>query len=134
MSVNKVILIGRAGKDPEFRQFDNNQVATISLATSEHYKDKEGKKVETTEWHRVVIWGKQAEIAEKYIKKGSQVYVEGKNKTRSYDDKDGKKVYITEVVCDTFRLLDSKRESESERREPMLPNDPDNDITDDLPF
>ena len=111
--VNKVTLIGRLGKDPVLKHFSNdNAIAEFSVATDESYKNKEGQKVEQTEWHNVKIpTKKQAEIAEKYLKKGSLVYVEGRIRTRSYDDKDGNKKYITEIICDTFRMLDSKKDS-----------------------
>ena len=111
--VNKVTLIGRLGKDPVLKHFSNdNAIAEFSVATDESYKNKEGQKVEQTEWHNVKIpTKKQAEIAEKYLKKGALVYVEGKIRTRSYDDKDGNKKYITEIICDNFRMLDSKKDS-----------------------
>jgi len=111
--VNKVTLIGRLGKDPVLKHFSNdNAIAEFSVATDESYKNKEGQKVEQTEWHNVKIpTKKQAEIAEKYLKKGSLVYVEGRIRTRSYDDKDGNKKYVTEIICENFRMLDSKRDS-----------------------
>jgi single-strand DNA-binding protein len=111
--VNKVILIGRLGKDPVLKHFSNdNAIAEFSIATDESYKNKEGQKVEQTEWHNIKIpTKKQAEIAEKYLRKGGLVYIEGKIRTRSYDDKDGNKKYITEIICDNFRMLDSKRDS-----------------------
>ena len=111
--VNKVTLIGRLGKDPVLKHFSNdNAIAEFSVATDESYKNKEGQKVEQTEWHNVKIpTKKQAEIAEKYLKKGSLVYVEGKIRTRSYDDKDGNKKYVTEIICETFRMLDGKKDS-----------------------
>ena len=105
-SVNKVILLGHAGKDPDVRYFDNGRaVANISLATNESYKNKMGEKIERTEWHKVVFWTPLAEIAEKYLKKGMQVYVEGKMSTRSYDDKEGNKRYVTEVEARELVLL-----------------------------
>ncbi|MGY6562513.1 MAG: single-stranded DNA-binding protein [Luteibaculaceae bacterium] len=105
--VNKVILLGRLGKDPEVRTPDglNAKVATFSLATSESYKDKNGERKESTDWHNVVLWRNLAEICEKYLKKGDQVYIEGKIKTRSYDDSNGQKRYITEIVGDNLTLL-----------------------------
>ena len=103
--VNKAILVGRLGKDPEAFTFDNgNKKASFSLATNRSYK-KDGQKVEETEWHNVTIWGKSADIAEKYLKKGSLIYLEGEIKTRSYDDKDGNKRYITEINCYNFTML-----------------------------
>jgi single-strand DNA-binding protein len=113
MSVNKVILIGNVGKDPEVRYLDNNlPICKMSLATSEVYKNKAGEKVTTTEWHNVILWRGLAEVAEKYVKKGSQVYIEGRIRTRSYDDKDKVKRYTTEIVADVMQLL-GKRTDES---------------------
>jgi single-strand DNA-binding protein len=110
--VNKVILVGRLGKDPVLKHFSNdNAIAEFSLATDDSYKNREGQKVEQTDWHNIKIpTKKQAEIAEKYLKKGSLVFIEGKIKTRSYDDKDGNKKYVTEIIAETFRMLDSKRD------------------------
>jgi len=108
--VNKVQLIGRLGKDPEIRTFEgNNKIANFTLATNERYKDKTGNMVDVTDWHNVVVrFTKQAEIAEKYLKKGMLVYIEGKLKNRSWDDKDGNKKYITEVVVDSFNMLEKQ--------------------------
>jgi single-strand DNA-binding protein len=106
MSVNKVILIGNVGADPEIRHLDNNvAVANLRLATSESYTAKNGERVTTTEWHNVVLWRGLAELAEKYIRKGKQIYVEGRIRTRSWDDKDGQKRYTTEIFADVVRLL-----------------------------
>ena len=108
--VNKVQLIGRLGKDPEIRTFEgNNKIANFTLATNERYKDKTGNMIDVTDWHNVVVrFTKQAEIAEKYLKKGMLVYIEGKLKNRSWDDKYGNKKYITEVVVDSFNMLERK--------------------------
>jgi len=104
--VNKVILVGNLGKDPEIRTLDNGRsVASFSVATTESYKDKNGQKVDNTEWHNIVMWSPLAEIAQKYLKKGSQVYLEGKLSTRSWDDKEGNKRYTTEVVVREMTLL-----------------------------
>ena len=105
--VNKVILVGNLGRDPEVRSTPSGQpVATFTLATSRRWRDKNGQKQEQTEWHTVVCWGKQAEIAGQYLTKGKQVYVEGRLQTRSWDDRNsGEKRYKTEVVCDTFQML-----------------------------
>jgi single-strand DNA-binding protein len=106
MSVNKVILVGHVGQDPEVRYLDNGiPVCTIRMATSEVYKNKSGERVTTTEWHNVVLWRGLAEVAEKYVKKGSQIYIEGKLRTRSWDDKDKNKRYTTEIVADVMQLL-----------------------------
>lgn len=110
MSVNKVILVGNVGKDPEVKKLQDSKVCTLNLATSETYKDKQGNKQTTTEWHNVILWNKLAEIAGEWVKKGSQVYIEGKIKTRSWDDKDGNKRYTTEVFADTLKLLGGKPE------------------------
>jgi single-strand DNA-binding protein len=111
MNLNKVMLIGRLGKDPEIRQTANGAVANFTIATSEVYKDKNGQRQELTDWHNIVMWRYNAENAEKLLRKGKLVYIEGKLKTRSWDDKDGNKRYTTEVNADSFILLDrDKRE------------------------
>lgn len=112
--VNKVILVGRLGKDPETRNFEGGGVnCTFSIATSETWKDKQtGEKKERTEWHNIVIWGKLAEIAAKYLHKGDQVYVEGKMRTRNWE-KDGITRYITEVFVDEMVMLSTKKDSAS---------------------
>lgn len=121
--LNKVTLIGRAGKDPQVNTTsNNNKVASFSIATSEKYKDKEGNTKETTEWHNVVIWGKLAEISEKYVKKGSLLYVEGKLTTRSYE-KDGVTKYTTEIVVNEMKMLEYKKEG-TQSNEPPLPTEP----------
>ncbi len=107
--VNKVILIGNLGKDPEITNIGNDvKKAAFSMATTETYKAKDGSKVEQTDWHNIVVWRGLADVAEKYLHKGSKVYIEGRLKPRSYDDKDGIKRYITEIVADNFVMLDSK--------------------------
>ena len=107
--VNKVILVGNLGKDPEVRHLDGgNSVANFTLATNEYYKDKEGARVERTEWHNISAWRGLAELAEKYLKKGSQVYVEGKLRTRQYQDKDQQTRYITEVIAEEISLLGNR--------------------------
>lgn len=105
------MLIGHLGKDPEVRHLDNNSVvANFPLATSESYTDKQGNRVEQTEWHNIVLWRRLAEIAEQYLRKGSMIYVEGRIRTRSYEDRDGNKRYITEIVCNNMQMLDKKGE------------------------
>lgn len=107
--VNKVILIGNVGQDPEVRRLDNGAVvAKFSLATNETYKDKNGEMQKITEWHNVVVWRQLAEIAEKYVKKGKQVFIEGKLTHRKYTDANGVEKYITDVVGNTLRLLGSR--------------------------
>lgn len=108
MSFNKVILVGNVGKDPEIRRFENNIKASFSLATSETYTPKGGDRVTQTEWHNIVAWRRLAELSENYIRKGSQILVEGKLRYRSYDDRDGNKRYIVEVEADVIQLLGRK--------------------------
>ena len=105
-SLNKVMLIGNLGKDPEIRTIPNGtKVANFSVATNESYTDKSGAKVDKTEWHRIVMWRGLAEIAEKYLRKGSTAYFEGKLSTRSWDDTNGQKKYSTEIVVDNMQML-----------------------------
>ncbi len=139
--VNKVVLIGNVGKDPEVRYLDNDTaVASFSLATSENYKDKNGEWQTKTEWHNIVAWRNTAKYVENRVKKGLQLYVEGKLTTRSWDDKDGNKRYTTEIVAHTIRLL-GKREDTGDSTvtpepttkvadAPVIKDTPD----DDLPF
>jgi single-strand DNA-binding protein len=105
--VNKVILVGNLGRDPERRSTaSGQQVATFSVATSRRWRDRDGNRQEQTEWHNVVCWGRQAEVAGEYLKKGRQIYVEGRLQTRSWDDKQtGEKKYRTEVICENFQML-----------------------------
>lgn len=108
-SVNKVILIGNLGRDPEVRYMPSGDaVANLSLATTEVWKDKNGERQESTEWHRVVFYGKQAEICGQYLRKGSLIYVEGSLRTRKYQDKDGQDRYITEIRGDRMQMLGSR--------------------------
>jgi single-strand DNA-binding protein len=105
-SVNKVILVGNLGRDAELRYTPGGAaVATLNLATTEVWNDKQGQKQEKTEWHRIVVWGKQAESLQEYLTKGKQIYVEGKLQTRQWDDKDGNKKYTTEIKADRITLL-----------------------------
>jgi single-strand DNA-binding protein len=119
-SVNKVILIGNLGQDPETRYLPSGDAVTnISIATSETWKDKNGEKQEHTEWHRVAFFGKQAEIAGEYLKKGSPVYIEGRIRTRKWQDKEGQDRYSTEIVADRMQLLGGRGGgAESMTREP----------------
>lgn len=106
MALNKVLLIGNVGKDPEIRHLQGGAaVATITLATSERYKDRNGETREITEWHTVIAWRQLADLAENYIRKGSQIYVEGRIRTRSWDDQNGQKRYVTEIQADAIQLL-----------------------------
>jgi single-strand DNA-binding protein len=139
--INKVVLIGNVGQDPEVRHLESGiAVANFTLATNETYKDKNGEKVTQTEWHRVVLWRGLAEVAEKYVKKGELLYIEGRLRTRNWDDKDGVKRYTTEVFADVMKMLGKKSDqdsgmssasaNESEYVEPAT----DNSGGDDLPF
>ena len=113
MSVNKVILVGNLGKDPEVHYIEQGvAVARFPFATSESYRSKNGERITTTEWHNVVLWRGLAEVAEKYVRKGSQLYIEGRIKTRSYDDRDGNKRYITEIIADNMQMLGKKGDTQ----------------------
>ena len=139
-SLNKISIIGRVGKEPEHKQTPSGQnVATFSIAVSEKYKDKQQQVQESTEWINIVIWGKLSEVVKNYVKKGSQLYLEGKLKTRSWEDTaTGKKVYRSEVVCHSMQLLDSKKDSDQNQggqqqgqaQQSQAPEMPE----DDLPF
>ena len=117
--VNKVILIGNVGQDPEVRYTGdaNNgaKVATVRLATTERYRDRNGNPQEHTEWHNVVVWRNQADVVEKYVKKGTQLYVEGRIRTRSWDDQNGNKRYTTDIVADTLQLLGRRPENNAQQ-------------------
>lgn len=148
--VNKVILIGNVGKDPEIRHMENGTIkATFPLATTETYRDRDGQRIEQTEWHNVVLWRGLAELAEKYIRKGKQLFIEGKLRTRSWEDRDGNKRYTTEVVADNITLLGGLQRREGEQgnqgggevnnnyTNPTTANEPATPIegpSDDLPF
>tara|TARA_Y100000813_G_scaffold175756_1_gene141250 strand:+ start:144 stop:527 length:384 start_codon:yes stop_codon:yes gene_type:complete len=124
--INKVILIGNLGKDPEVRYLDSGvAVANLSLATSENYKNKDGERVTQTEWHDVVLWRGLAEVAEKYLKKGSSIYVEGKLRTNKWVDKDENTRYKTEILADKLTMLGKSNSQESSTE---------NSSEDDLPF
>ena len=130
--VNKVILIGNLGKDPQVNYLDNGvAVANFSLATTENYKNKEGDRVSQTEWHNIVLWRGLAEVAEKYLKKGSSVYIEGKIKTRKWEDKEGVTRYSTEILADNMTMLGGKPPSSEDRIEESSKPE---ETEDDLPF
>ena len=134
-SVNKVILIGHIGQDPEMRYLSSGDMATnISLATPEQWKDKAtGEQKEQTEWHRVSFFGKQAEIVCQYLRKGSQIYVEGKIRSKKYTDKNGIERTAFEIISESFKMLGSKSESGSTKK--AAPATPQSDIPhDDIPF
>ena len=143
--VNKVILVGRLGKDPEVRTFENgSKKVSFPLATSETYKDKEGRRVEQTEWHNIICWRNLADIAEQYLNKGKLIYLEGRLRTRSWED-NGLKKYITEIEATTFTMLGSKSEEGENSPERKITTTPspateqpvdtqEFSETDDLPF
>lgn len=140
--INRVILIGNLGKDPEVITFENGvKKATFSLATSESYKNKEGNRVDQTEWHNIVMWRGLADIAERFLHKGNQIYLEGKLKTRSYEQS-GIKKYITEIFVDNMTMLGSRKDNSDNQdagnSKPAQPQQTaENDIQvpeDDLPF
>jgi len=142
-SVNKVILIGNIGKDPEVRYMTSGDpVATVSLATTDTWKDKEGAKQERTEWHRVVFFGKLAQIVADYVKKGMSIYVEGALRTRKWQDSSGQDRYTTEIVAGSMQMLGAPRNSSPEMStsqpaaQPFAPssNAPFDDLEDDIPF
>lgn len=142
-SVNKAILIGNLGKDPETRYMTNGDAVTnITLATTETWKDKNGEKQEKTEWHRVTFYRKAAEIAGKYLKKGSSVYIEGRIETKKYTDKNGVEKYSTEIVSNDMKMLGKKQGGDdssndgddSESRAPQKTGTQFDDMDDDIPF
>ncbi|MBR4300519.1 MAG: single-stranded DNA-binding protein [Bacteroidales bacterium] len=138
VGVNKVILIGNLGKDPEIITFDTAKKAIFPLATTEFYRNKEGQKVEQTDWHNIVCWRSLAEISEKILKKGTQIYLEGKLRTRSWEDKEGNKRYITEVLAENFTVLANRNYAKNQDDIDLSPiDDILNDNTEpleDLPF
>lgn len=120
--MNKALLIGRVGKDPETKTLDSGQmICRFTLATNEHYKDRSGEKVQKTEWHRIVAWGKAAEICGNYLVKGELVYIEGKIQTRSWEDKEGVKHSTTEIIVSSLEMLGGSQSGGGSR-------------TDDVPF
>lgn len=124
-SVNKVILIGRLGADPEVKSLENGvKVATFRIATSEKYKDREGQLKETTEWHSIEVWRGLAEVTEKYLRKGGQVYIEGRLRTRKWTDKTGADRYTTEIVGQEMTLLGGKPQGSSDAGRPSQVNEP----------
>lgn len=127
MSLNKVLLIGNVGKDPEVRHLQGGaSVATITLATSERYKDRSGESREITEWHTVIAWRQLADLAENFIRKGSQIYVEGRIRSRSWDDQNGQKRYVTEIQADSIQLLGRRGDNPSNQQQGSRPQQQDN--------
>ncbi len=142
-SVNKVILVGNLGRDPETRYLpDGSAVSNLNVATTDSWKDKSGEKQEKTEWHRVSLFGRLAEIAAEYLKKGSQVYLEGRLQTRKWQDKEGQDRYTTEIVADRLQMLGGRSsggtEPSSTTNNSKTTNAPPtggyDDFTDDIPF
>lgn len=139
--INKAIIVGRIGKDPEVRYSSSGTaVCNVSVATSRKYKDKSGEKVEETEWHRVVVYDKLAEIVGQWVKKGALVYFEGRLKTRKWADKDGTEKYTTEIVADQMQMMGGDKEKEEKpshsemKRGSSAPPRKSNDFDDDVPF
>lgn len=141
--VNKVIIVGRLGTDPEVKTVGQGQTVTrLSIATSENWTDKQGQKQERTEWHRIVVWGRLAEICGKHLSKGRQVYVEGRLQTRSWEDQQGQKRYTTEIVANTVQFLgaasgersQSSYEPQSEPAYPAFGPEPTFDSSEEIPF
>lgn len=133
--LNKVILIGNLGADPELRFMPNgNGVATISIATTKRYKDKSGAKQEKTEWHRVIFFNKLAEIVGEYVKKGSSIYVEGELQTRKWQDKDGQDRYTTEIIASDMKMLGGKGEAKQNTQSSQPYSEQSPDFDDDLTF
>lgn len=137
-SVNKAILIGNLGADPELRYTPAGKaVATFNIATTDRWRGSDGQMQERTEWHRIVMWDRQAEVAKEYLRKGSPVYIEGRIQTRNYDDKDGVKRYVTEIVGQRMQLLGQRGDSSSVSSGPSQPQQQDESLEgedDDLPF
>ncbi|MGC9343298.1 MAG: single-stranded DNA-binding protein [Bacteroidales bacterium] len=159
MSVNKVILVGNVGKDPETRYLEGGTVVTrFPMATSEVYRNRDGEKITNTEWHNIVLWRGLAEVAEKYVKKGTQLYIEGRIRNRSYTDKEGNTRYTTDIIGDNMQMLGRRSDdgpdtqndyNQEEKKESVKPTDNSNsqkkddvydqlkegpDEADDLPF
>lgn len=134
-SVNKAIIVGNLGKDPEVRFLPNGDaVCNFSVATTESWKDKDGKKNEKTEWHNIVLFRKLAEIAGEYLKKGRPVYLEGRLQTRKWQDKEGQERYTTEIVADTMQMLGSREEAKEVASTTSTPPANFDDMADDVPF
>lgn len=137
--VNKVILVGNLGKDPEVRHLDNGiAVANFSLATTESYTNKQGERVNQTEWHNIVLWRGLADVAEKYLKKGNSIYIEGKISTRKWEDKEGNTRYSTDIIADKMTMLGSKSDNANTHKDSSVsstePTPSEDSGNDDLPF
>lgn len=146
MSLNKVMLIGNVGQDPNVRTLENGKVASISLATSERYKDRNGEQKEVTEWHAVQVWGKTAEFVENYVHKGDQLFVEGQIRSRKYTDRDGVERSVTEIRADNVQRIGGQRRDDANpqpsrqtsrpapRQQAPAPAPETENFSDDLPF
>ena len=140
MSLNKILLIGNVGQDPQIRTAGENKVASLTLATTEKRRDKAGNAISETEWHNIVIWGKLADVVEKYVSKGSRLYVEGKIKTEKYTDKEGTDRYSTKVYASSLQLLGGRPEGQTSQQRPetqnvsSIPHPITEDDDSDLPF
>ena len=128
MSLNKVMLIGNVGRDPEIRYLENQsqngeapKVASFTLATTERFRDRNGEPRENTEWHNIVAWRQLADVCDKYVRKGTQLYIEGRLRTRSWDDQSGNKRYTTEIIADTIQLLGKKADNPASQQRPAAP-------------
>ena len=119
--INKVILIGNVGKDPEIKKFGETTAAKFSLATTERYKNKDGETVDTTEWHRVVVFGNLASVVERYVRKGKMLYIEGKIRTSSWEDGNGEKKYSTEIIADKLQMLGKKDDEQPREKTQTRP-------------
>lgn len=134
-SINKVFLIGHLGQEVALRYMPNGDaVANLSLATTESWKDKNGEKQEKTEWHRVSMFGRLAEVANEFLRKGSQVYVEGRLQTRKWTDKEGADRYTTEIIANEMKMLGGKREEAPKKEVTTPPKSDFSDMGDDIPF
>jgi single-strand DNA-binding protein len=138
--VNKAILIGNLGKDPEIRNLESGvKLARFSIATTETYKDKDGNRVDQTEWHNIVLWRGLADVAERFLKKGNSIYLEGRIRTRQWDDENGNKRYTTEIQGDNMVMLGGRRDQDNgepseTRKTEAATKEPDETPNDDLPF
>lgn len=133
-SLNKVMLMGHLGADPETRDANGTLIANLSLATSRKYKDRNGQQVEETEWHRVVLFGRTAEIAQEWLKKGSCIFVEGRLRTRQYEDRQGQKRFTTEIVGENMQFVNGNRDGQQSHQQPQPAAARQQQSFDDVPF
>lgn len=133
-SLNKVMLMGHLGADPETRDANGTLIANLSLATSRKYKDRNGQQVEETEWHRVVLFGRTAEIAQEWLKKGSCIFVEGRLRTRQYEDRQGQKRFTTEIVGETMQFVNGNRDGQQSHQQSQPAAARQQQSFDDVPF